>query len=243
MRTLVDGHAGPRYLAVLLLVAGLAVGCSEDDDVNADSGAPDKGRPDMAADNGPAPDQKTAAKEASVDVALVDASSTADLSKASRIRKLTEDFVKAQANKLPSSASTAKVETFVLKDNEAKGWVEDTSTGKTGVEAGYTKKDIEALIDGSHDPYAAEGCTGFAWQHFVYGTTKLELKLWHMNATTGAQNMFSKKKKEGTTQDGLTFSTVSGVKDQAIIADDQPMWRVYAQKGPYIFKVEANYMF
>jgi hypothetical protein len=148
-----------------------------------------------------------------------------------------------------SSADAApklKVADYIPKDNDIAGWTEDSATGKPGVEAGYTKKDIEDLINGKHDPYAAKGCNAFAMQHYkktISSTCngKLEIFLWECPTAADAKSLFDKNKKDGETSAGLTFETVPNAKDMAILADNIPGWEGYGHKGPYIWKIFLHY--
>lgn len=133
-----------------------------------------------------------------------------------------------------------KVENYVPKDNDVAGWVEDTSVGQPGVESGYTDKDIEDIIDGHHQAYAAEGTTGFAKQEYKKGNGSISLQIWEMNTPTGATNMFNKNKTDGETNSGWTFVDMTGVADAAIIIDAYDAgWVIYGRKGPYVYEVVA----
>lgn len=226
------------YLLIGLALATL-VACSDDDD-KSDGG--------VAADQKVTVDTKVADKQigdkAAGDKAVGDKAvgdkAVGDLSSAQQLKADTEAFVKALANSLPATAPSAKVETFIPKDNTVKGWVEDLSKGK-GVKSGYTRTDITDIINGSHDPYAKE-CKGFAMEYYKKGAYKVVIFLWQMNDAAGAKKMFDMNKTDGETNAGLTFSTITGVKDKAIIADDVPQWKAYAHKGPYIFKIYTTYL-
>lgn len=136
--------------------------------------------------------------------------------------------------------TTQKVETYVPADNDVAGWVEDTSVGQPGVEAAYTDKEIEDIINGHHQAYAAEGTTGFAKQEYKKGNGSISLQIWEMNTATGATNMFDKNKSDGETNSGWTFETVAGVADAAIIITAYDAgWVIYGRKGPYIYEVVA----
>ena len=234
-------------LLLCLLMTGL-IACSDDDD-NKDSGvSPDqKVTADLAADKGPTGDQKVADQGPTPDKKVTapdkgaDQASGGDMSVADAIKADTIAFVKTMTTSLPATAATAKVETFIPKDNAITGWIEDATMGK-GVQAGYDKKSIEALINGSHDPYEKEGCVGFAKQDYIKGTYQLVVFLWQMNTAAGAKKMFDKNKKDGEDNAGITFKVIPGVKDAAIIGDDKPQWKAYAHKGPYIFKIYASYL-
>lgn len=129
------------------------------------------------------------------------------------------------------------------KDNELPGWVEDTTVGSPGVEAAYTTGDIEAIIDGAHDPYRDQGCNGFAKQDYTKTPSKvfqLQLFLWDMKTAAGALAMYEKKKADDETGGGLTFETIPGAKDAAVLASDSPAWKAHAYKGHYVFKVYGN---
>ena len=217
-----------RGLSLLLLCGTMAwiVACS-DDDTDADSGTPDQ--------KVAQPDQKVIQPDKGADKA------TGDMSAADSVKADTIAFVKAMTTALPSAGSTKKVETFILGDNGVKGWVEDVSMGK-GVESGYDKKAIEAIINGSHDPYESEGCEGFAKQDYKKGAYTMIVFMWQMKTAAGAKKMFDKNKKDGEDNAGITFKVITGVKDAAIIGDDKPQWKAYAHKGPYIFKIYASYL-
>jgi len=136
-------------------------------------------------------------------------------------------------------ATAKKVEEYVPKDNELAGWTEDPKTGKLGVEAGYTKQDIEAIIDGSNDPYATEGENGFAKQDYAKSTFKLALYLWDMKTAAGAKKMFEKSKTDGEAN-GLVFENVT-VSDDGILANDNPTWKAYGYKSHYTYKIYAKF--
>jgi len=235
---------------IILCVLALVPACSDDGGAGKDSAIPDKSTADRSAQD-LAADAKTgdaktgdatgdsadAARDAKGDVKA----DTIVLSSA-KLKSDTIAMVTLLANKLPAVAGSAKVETYVPQDNAVAGWVEDKAVGKPGVEAGYNNKDILAIINGSHDDYHKAGCTGFAKQDYALGKYKMTLFLWHMNTATAAASMFTKNKTEGETLAGLTFSTITGVKDKAIIADDLPQWKAYAHKGPYIFKIYTLYL-
>ncbi len=230
-----------RRLFPLLLCGALAwiMACS-DDDTDADSGAADQKV--VAADKGAdkaAADKKVALPDKKV--VQPDKATGGDMSVSDAVKADAIAFVKALTTALPSAGSTKKVETFVLGDNVVKGWVEDAAKGK-GVESGYTKKDIEAIINGSHDPYDKEGSKGFAKQDYKKGAHTMILFLWQMNTAAGAKKMFDKNKKDGEDNAGITFKAIPGVKDAAIIGDDKPQWKAYAHIGPYIFKIYASYL-
>lgn len=140
------------------------------------------------------------------------------------------------------SSTAQKVETYVPADNEISGWTEDSSKG--GMKAGYTDTDIQALIDGKHDPYQQEGCDGFVEQFYIkdYGSScegKLTLYLWDMTTAAGAKNMFDKNKLEGETNAGLTFEDIPNVTDKGILAFDA-IFIAYAYKNDYILQINAE---
>lgn len=147
------------------------------------------------------------------------------------------------ADKSPTVDAPAaqKVEAYVPADNEATGWVENTAVGKAGVEAGYTTKEIDDIIDGSHDPYAAAGCNGFAKQDYKKGDYKLVLFLWDMTTNAAAKKMFDDDKKHDETMSGLTFEAITDAAESAIIANDVPEWKVYGYKSHYIYKIRADF--
>lgn len=228
-----------RPLLSSLFFAGLlalAPACSDDTDPAVDAGTtPDQTvTPDLARLEASAPD-------ASGDASPSDAG--ADISRADQVKAQTITFIKTLAQKLGAADTGKKVEVYVPADNEATGWVESSTTGKPGVEAGYDKTAIEAIINGSHDPYDKEGCDGFAKQDYTQGKASLTLFLWQMKSQSSAQKMVSDNKAKGEKDDGLTFESVSGVADRAILADDQPQWRAYGSTGVYTYKILANYMF
>jgi len=226
-----------------VLVAGL-VACS-DDDVVLDSGTttPDQKVADQKVGDKKVadPDKKVADQKVTTPDKAVDQASGGDMSVSDAIKADAIAFVKAMTTSLPATAGTAKVETYVPKDNTVTGWIEDAAKGK-GVESGYDKKAIEGIINGSHDPYEKEGCVGFAKQDYKKGANGLIVFLWQMKTTAGAKKMFDKNKKDGEDNAGITFKVIPGVKDAAIIGDDKPQWKAYAHKGPYVFKLYASYM-
>ena len=232
-------------LLLCLLVTAL-VACSDDDDdkdsgVTPDQKVADQKVSDKGVDKLPCCDKKVPDQKTVIPDNGTDKGSGGDMSVSEAVKADSIAFIKALATSLPATASSAKVETYALKDNAVKGWIEDVAMGK-GVQSGYDKKAIEGLINGSHDPYEKEGCVGFAKQDYINGANKLVLFLWQMNTAAGAKNMFDKNKKDGEDNAGITFKAISGVKDAAIIGDDKPQWKGYAHKGPYVFKIYASYM-
>jgi hypothetical protein len=197
----------------LAFAALLLVGCSDDTKQLPDQGTKKDQQigKDLVVDKGPAREAGT--KEATV----------------------------VDKGKTPDGAQAKKVEEYVPKDNEAASWVEDTGVGKPGVEAGYTKKDIEDIIDGSNDPYAAEGENGFAKQDYKKGAFTLSLFLWDMKTAAGAKKMYDKNKLDGEQQAGLKFDPIAGAADGAVIANDNPDWRVYHYKSHYIAKIISRF--
>lgn len=134
-----------------------------------------------------------------------------------------------------------KVEEYLPKDNDITGWTEDTSVGQPGVESGYTKLAIEALINGKHDPYHAQNCDAFAMEQYkkTFDSTcsaALEIMIWECTTSTGSKFMYDKDK----TDSGLTWAIITGVKDEGVMADDSPLWRSLAYKGPYIMKIDST---
>lgn len=241
---------------IILCVLALVPACSDDGGAGKDSAIPDKGTADKLVQDLSADAKKGDAKTGDTTGDSADAAGDAKTGDAqagdakadtlvlssAKLKSDTIAMVTLLANKLPAVAGSAKVETYIPKDNAVTGWVEDKAVGKPGVEAGYNEKDILAIINGSHDDYHKAGCTGFAKQDYALGKYKMTLFLWHMNTAAAAASMFTKNKTEGETQAGLTFSTITGVKDKAIIADDLPQWKAYAHKGPYIFKIYTLYL-
>jgi hypothetical protein len=158
----------------------------------------------------------------------------------------TDDKGPAADNGTPDGPVAQKVEDYMPKDNEISGWTEDTSMGKAGVEAGYTKKEIDDIIDGEHDPYDAEGCVGFAREYYKKAISAscngtVELKIWEMNDAAGAKKMFDADKLDAEQMGGLTFENIPNVTTLGVIADSPPGWRVFAHKNAYILKMKANY--
>jgi hypothetical protein len=137
-------------------------------------------------------------------------------------------------------AAKKKVEEYVPADNALPGWVEDTAAGPAGVEAAYNDTAIEAIINGHHQPYAKEGCAGFAKQEYKKGNGTIALEIWEMNAATGAKNMYDLNKTTGENDDGWTFDTIAGVTDGGIIINAYDAgWRAYAYKGAYVLMIQA----
>lgn len=132
------------------------------------------------------------------------------------------------------------VEEYVPANNAIADWVEDTSVGAPGVEAAYTDEDIDDIIDGSHDPYATEGCKGFAKQEFINGAgDTLSLFIWDMNTAAGAKNMFDKNEAAGP-DNGLTYEEIPSVTEKGIIANVGPSFKGYFHKSTYIAKFDAK---
>jgi hypothetical protein len=152
----------------------------------------------------------------------------------------------------PDGPTAKKVEDYVPKPNDVPGWIENPDEGKAGIEAGYTTLEIEAIIDGSHDPYRDAGCNGFAKQDYKKGTGKcamnvceagtfaIVLFLWDMKDAAGAKAMYDKNKKDGEAN-GLTFENVTGAPTAAVIANDNPQWKAYGHKGHYVYKIYATF--
>lgn len=211
-----------KSLALVAVIAFLAA-CSDD------SAKPDTLQPtkEAGADIGKTPD-KGPGSDAKVDGAKTDGALAKD------------------------GPAAKKVEEYIPKDNDIPGWVENPDEGKAGIEAGYTTLEIEAIIDGSHDPYRDAGCNGFAKQDFKKGTGKCQfgtcdaktyaiaLFLWDMKDAAGAKAMFDKNKKDGEAN-GYTFETVPNALTAAIIANDNPQWKAYGHKSHYVYKIYATY--
>jgi len=258
-----------RPVLILTLALALSAACDDEDvEPGADSGAADQkvtqkeaGAPDQTIANKEtgAADQAVKEQGAGVDNGLVDVgagdvgagdkgagdkgagdSATGGDASSPAIKTNTVNFIKVLANKLPSGATTNKVEKFVPSDTEAKPWAEDTKSGPKGVQSAYTDKAIENIINGHHAPFATEGTTGFAKEDYKTGKDTLQLFLWEMNKAASATKLVADFKKKYTSSWGLTFQTIAGVKDEAIIADDSPNWRVFGRKGKYIYEVTST---
>ena len=236
-----------RLLFIGSLVLLLGAACSDDDKpAGGDSGGHDQkvavkeaGGPDQAVMDKGAVKDKAVVDKAVGDMAVADTTGGADAS-APAIMTSTIAFIKVLAAKLPTGATTDKVEKFVLTDKEATPWVEDTTAGPAGVQAAYTDKGIELIINGHHAPFATEGTAGFAKEDYKTGKDTLQLFIWEMNKAASATKLVADFKKTYTTQWGLTFQNITGVKDLAIIADDSPNWRVFGHKGKYIYEVTST---
>lgn len=125
-----------------------------------------------------------------------------------------------------------KVEDVVPGDNFVAGW---TASGP--VDAAYTQVDIEALINGAHDPYHAKGCAGYAQRSYENGDLTMNLKIWEMNEAASAKEMFDYEK----TQSGLTFEPITGVSDDASIGQEgMARWWAFAHTGRYVYKMDGN---
>jgi hypothetical protein len=196
-------------------------------------------------DDSAKPDTLQPAKEAGADI-----SKTPDKGPVGSDAKI--DGVKVDQQLVKDGPIAKKVEEYVPKSNDIPGWVENPDEGNPGVEAGYTTADIEAIIDGSHDPYRDAGCNGFAKQDYKKGSGKCQfgicdngtygiaLFLWDMKDATGAKAMFDKNKKEGETA-GVTFETVPNALTAAVIGNQSPQWKAYGHKGHYVYKIYATY--
>lgn len=213
-----------RSLALLVAVAFL-VACSDDTQT-------------------PTPDTKQPVKEAGADLAKSDKGPGSDAK---------VDGAKIDG-KVPGKDGPAakKVEEYIPKPNDVPGWVENPDEGKAGIEAGYTTLEIEAIIDGSHDPYRDAGCNGFAKQDYKKGSGKCQMNvcdagtygivlfLWDMKDDAAAKAMFDKNKKDGEAN-GITFETVPNAATAAIIGDDAPQWKAYGHKSHYVYKLYATF--
>ncbi len=132
------------------------------------------------------------------------------------------------------------VEEYVPANNAIADWVENPDVGELGVEAAYTDADIDDIINGSHDPYATEGCKGFATQDFINGAgDTLSLFIWDMNTAEGAKNMFDKNEAAGP-DNGLIFEEIPNVTEKGIIANVGPSFKGYFHKSTYIAKFDAK---
>ena len=258
-----------RPVLILTLALALGSACSDDDkQTGADSGAADQkvthketgtpdqkiihketGVTDQSVKEQGAGDQSVkeqgAGDQGATDKAMGDATGGGDASSvgdasAPAIQTNTEAFIKVLANKLPSGATTDKVEKFVPTDVEAKPWAEDTSAGPKGVQSAYNDKAIELIINGHHAPFATEGTAGFAKEDYKTGKDTLQLFIWEMNKAASATKLVNDFKTKLVSTAGLTFLTIAGVKDLAIIADDSPNWRAFGHKGKYIYEVTST---
>lgn len=143
---------------------------------------------------------------------------------------------------IPSDApAKKKVHEYLPKGTEVTGWSEDVAAGKAGPDSAYTKVAIEALINGKHDPYHVEGCDAFAQEQYKKTfsstcTAMAEIMIWECPLAAGATKMHNKNK----TSSGLTWSTIAGVKDEGLIADDSPIWRALGRKNVYVYKMDAT---
>jgi len=146
----------------------------------------------------------------------------------------------ADPEKEADSGPPQRVEHYVPADNAAGDWVEDAGEGTPGVEAGYTTKEIEDIINGAHDAYRDEGSEGFARQDYQIGEMTLKLYLWDMETADGALKMFNANKTKGEEEEGLTFEVVAAVPDQAIIANDALIYKAYLVKHDYIAKITSR---
>jgi hypothetical protein len=167
-------------------------------------------------------------------------------------------------------AQVKQVEDYVPAANEVSGWAEDLTKGKpcpngdsdcvtttgakcdttssycVGAEFGHTTKEIDDIIDGKHDPYALEGCKGFAIEFYTKDlgsgcTGTVQLYIWEMNTATGALNMYNYNKSSDETDAGITFEAVQTVQTAGIIGDDAPGFRAYAHKNAYMLYIWAEY--
>ena len=222
-------------LVVAMFLLGVFAACSDDSSEKKDGGTLiDKG---PAKDKGPTVDKgPTADKGPAKDTAP-----TADMSSIEIAKQEAITFIKALANKLPAPGGTPeKVEKYVPADNEVPGWVEDPSK-PAGVQAGYTKEEIVALIDGHQDPFDAKGCDGYAKQDYMKGSMKMILEVWDMTSASGAMDMFNYEKTDRETQAGLTYEIIPNAGDATAIAHDEPKWRAHCAKGEYIFNLKTYY--
>jgi hypothetical protein len=141
----------------------------------------------------------------------------------------------------PDAPAKKQVHEYLPKGTEVTGWSEDVAAGKAGPDGAYTKKDIEDLINGKHDPYHAEGCGAFAREQYKKTftsncTASAEIMIWECPTAASAKKMHDKNK----TSSGLTFTTIAGVVDEGLIADDSPIWRGLGHKNGYVYKMDAT---
>jgi hypothetical protein len=120
-----------------------------------------------------------------------------------------------------------QVHEYLPKGTEVTGWSEDVAAGKAGPDGAYTKKDIEDLINGKHDPYHLEGCGAFAREQYKKTftsacTASAEIMIWECPTAASAKKMHDKNKAAAS---GLTWTAIAGVTDEGLIADDSPLWR------------------
>jgi hypothetical protein len=133
-----------------------------------------------------------------------------------------------------------KVEKYVPASNEVPGWMEDTGVGSPGVEAGYTYDEIVAIIDGSQEPYAQAGCSGFAKQDYKKGGFTLNLLIWEMKDSAAAKQMFDKDKAD-LLSEGITNSeAIACLHDASVVGSDRTMLKGYVEKSQYLFKLVSR---
>jgi hypothetical protein len=165
------------------------------------------------------------------------------------------------------AAAPKKVEEYLFASNEITGWIQGPPCGETCtatgfecgthtclstnkcscIQAGYTKLDIEAIIDGSNDPYDALGVNGFAYEAYTKGKTvpdagvlpKIELFIWDMKTATGAKTMFDKDKADDIAS-GVVFEDITGVTLGGIIGSTTAKYKAYAYKSHYVLKMYAQ---
>ena len=202
-----------KLCLVLIIAAAPALIYCSDDDVD----------PSKDPDKGVAGDMTVTEDQGAKDVAAQDLAGAPDQTKV-------------------DAGPPQKVEHYAPADNAAGSWVEDTSVGVPGVEAGYTTGEIEGIINGAHDAYRDEGCKGFVKQDYKIGDMTLQLYLWDMDTEAGALKMFNENKTKGEDYEGLTFEAVADVPDQAIIASDALVLKAYLVKNNYIAKISARCM-
>jgi hypothetical protein len=133
-----------------------------------------------------------------------------------------------------------RVEKVVPATNEVPGWAEDSAVGGPGVEAGYTYDEIVAIIDGSQEPYAQAGCSGFAKQDYRKGSFTLNLHIWEMKDSAAAKQMFDKDKADMLGEGITNGEAIPCVYDASVVGSDRTMLKGYVQKSQYLFKLVAR---
>ena len=137
--------------------------------------------------------------------------------------------------------TTEKVEAYAPASGAAAGWVEDlTPPGGPGVESAYTDGDITGIIDGHQQPY--EGKTdGFVREFYTKGNYELTLQLWEVKTAADARTLFESNKEKEEVGAGLTFEEIPNAPERAVIANDNPYWRVLGYKCDYTYEINASF--
>ena len=155
-------------------------------------------------------------------------------------------------NTSPDAGSVA-LDTLFPKDNDVTGWVEDTDTGKAGVEVYTSVDDINnTCIDGDVVPFQNLGFKALARQNYKYVVGdvgpgyKLDLRLWQMKSTSDASSIYDSIKTSRDPYKVITAKTDAGAwADQTIgeggrAGNSGNQWLINAHKAAYFIEARIT---